>query len=240
MRTPAEADGRRVVVELAHELVGGEALAREPLLAPEGRLVDGEDLVDRCPARAPAPAAWRQAGSAGRKRIEVVRFGGTATIAAARLGDRPSASTSTAVVDQRISRTGALERHAIAQPLGEPQRDQLRAADDAVGQALFRLEQLVGAARPGDHPQPLEQREGVGRLRQEAAGEPRAQQVARHLVGDLLPQPRLEGDARRAARRRGAPRAPRGRSPWRASRAWIQPPRRRCSEPSPSGASCPS
>ena len=44
--------------------------------------------------------------------------------------------------------------------------------DDALGQALFRLEQLVGAARPRDHPQPLEEGEGVCGLRQEAAGEP--------------------------------------------------------------------
>ena len=36
--------GRRVVVELAHELVRGEALSGEPIGAPEGLGIDGEDL----------------------------------------------------------------------------------------------------------------------------------------------------------------------------------------------------
>ena len=58
----------------------------------------------------------------------------------------------------------------VAEALGKADRDELRPADDAVGEALLPGEELVGAAGTRDRPQPLEQRERVRGLREEAVG----------------------------------------------------------------------
>ena len=78
-----------------------------------------------------------------------------------------------------------VEHDAVAELLGHPDRDELRAADDAVREALLRREELVRPSRAGDHPQPLEQRERVRRLRQEAVREVRAEVLACRLGADL-------------------------------------------------------
>ena len=137
------------------------------------------------PCESDCASRWRQAGSAGRKRIASVRFGGTATIAARALHGRGLGVDLDPSSDQRMSRAGASSRtrspRRSASRIGiscEPPTTRRR-------EALVGLEELVGAAGAGDHPQPLQQREGVGGLGQEAAREPGAQQVLGHLVGDL-------------------------------------------------------
>ena len=91
----------------------------------------------------------RQAGSAGSKRISPATFGGTATIARWR-GDA-DARPPRARRRRRSQRTRPhrrVEDDAVAEALGEPERDQLRAADDARVEAEVGLEQVRDAAAP--------------------------------------------------------------------------------------------
>ena len=135
-------------------------------------------------------ACWsriRHAGSAGVEANRARRGSAGRRRSAARAVDltcprrRPRRRSS----DQLIARTGASSTTRSPSSLRQAQRDQLRAADDAVGEALLRREQLVRPARARDHPQPLEERERVRGLRQEAVGEVRAEVLARGLVADL-------------------------------------------------------
>ena len=89
---------------------------------------------------------------------------------------------------------GRVEHDALAEPLGEADRDQLRATDDARVEAEVGLEEVVDAAGARDHPEPAEEGERVRRLGHEPAREERAQQVAGVVVVDLALQPRLVGD----------------------------------------------
>ena len=155
--------------------------------------------------------AWcrriRQAGREGSKRISPTTFGGTATIAVPGETVTEPASTSTpSVACQRSVRTGSVEHDAVAEPLGQPERDQLRAADDARVEAEVGLEQVLDAACTGDRRERAQHREGVGRLRHVAAGHERPQQVARQRVVDLGLEPLLEADRVELGRARVLPR----------------------------------
>ena len=198
---------RRVVVELAHELMRCEALAREPVArARTARSIRRRATSSRCPASSPAGAA--SATPEAPARSESPRRGSARQRrSAARASTaRVPASTSTPPSDQRIARTGAPSSDALAELLRHAQRDQLRAADDAVREALLRREQLVRPAGAGDHPQSLEERERVRGLRQEAVREVRAEVLACGLVADLGPQPLVERDRVELTRSRMLPR----------------------------------
>ena len=127
----------------------------------------------------------RQAGSAGSKRIAAARFGATATIAALRDDLHVPGVDLHAAVSPTDRPHGSAEHDSFAELLGHPDRNQLRAADDAVREALLGREQLVRPARTGDGPETLQERERVRRLREEAVGQIRAQVLARGLGPDL-------------------------------------------------------
>ena len=171
---------RRVVVELAHELMRREAFSREPVRTPERLRIRGEHLRHAA-LRArllEAHSPRRQRRLEANRRGEIRRDGddngargdlrvpGVHLHAAVRPADRPH---------------GRIEHHALAELLRHAQRNQLRAADDAVCEALLRREQLVRPAGARDHPQTLEERERVRGLRQEAVGEIRAEVLSRGL-----------------------------------------------------------
>ena len=84
--------------------------------------------------------------------------------------------------------------------------NELRAADDAKREALLGGEQLVRPARARDRPQPLQQRERVGRLGEEAVREVRAEVLPRDLVADLASEPLVERDRVELAGARVLPR----------------------------------
>ena len=134
------------------------------------------------------------------------RFGATATIAASRRhADTPGVDLHGALRPADRA-NGSVEHDAVAEVLGHPQRDQLRAADDAIREALLRCEELVRPARARDDPEPLEERERVGGLRQEAVGEVRGEVLTGGLVGDLRAQPLVERDRVELAGSRMVPR----------------------------------
>ena len=166
---------RRVVVQLADEPVRREALARETVLAPERLVVDGEELRDaalRARLLQPHPpgrkrgleADRRRRGSArprrSRRRADTLHAPGVDLDAAvatsgsraraprarrARRAPRPSGSGSAASRRRRGTRGTAPPRRA-----------------------------RTSRPRPAIDPEPLEQRERVRGLRQEAVREVRA------------------------------------------------------------------
>ena len=176
---------RRVVVDLAHELVRREALAGESVGAPERLRVDGEDLRHaalRARLLEPHPPGGQRGREADRGR-EVRRDGDDRR---ARLDPRPprrrsrrrrpsSRSSAPAHRARRARRARSARRIGI----------ELRAADDAERQTLLGREELVRPSRARDRPQPLQQRERVRRLREEAVREVRAEVLPRDLVADL-------------------------------------------------------
>ena len=190
----AGAAGRRcVVVHLAHELVRSEPLAREPFRAPERLVVDGEQLdhvalghrlVQAHPPGRQGRLEADQPDDVRRHRDDR-RAGGHVHGAGIDLD--------AAVVPAQRPH-GGVEDDAVAEPLGLPERDQLRAADDAGVEAEVGLEQVLDAACTGDRGESAQHREGVGRLRHVAAGHERPQQVARQRVVDLGLEPLLEAD----------------------------------------------
>ena len=100
-------------------------------------------------------ACWsriRHAGSAGSKRIAAARFGATATIAARAATVTCPGVDLDASVRPADRAHGSIEDDALAELLRHPQRDELRAADDAVGEALLGREELVRPTRARDRP----------------------------------------------------------------------------------------
>ena len=196
---------RRVVVHLAHELVRSEPLACEPFRAPERLVVDGEHLdhvalghrlVQAHPPRGQRGLEADQPDHVRRHRDDR-RAGGHVHGAGIDLD--------AAVVPAQRPH-GGVEDDAVAEPLGQPERDQLRAADDAGVKAEVRLEQVLDAACAGDRGESAQHREGVGRLRHVAAGHERPQQVACQRVVDLGLEPLLEADRVELGRARVLPR----------------------------------
>src|SRR5438093_10393231 len=126
-----------------------ETLAGEAVLAPDRMVAAGQRLEDD---------ALRQTllephAPSGRCRLEPDR---PREVGRDREDSRPARRQDASRVDVDTPLRPAdapdrgVEDDPIAEPLRESQREELRAADDSVGEALIRLEQLVRAARACD------------------------------------------------------------------------------------------